>query len=199
MPFAFGPTSALIVVDMQNDFTDPDGGLAVHDAPAVVPAVNDAVRDAQRAGVPVVYSQDWHPERTPHFTTDGGIWPVHCVADTWGAELHPDLEVVPDAPVVRKGVDGEDGYSAFSVRDPVSGETGATELGRILDDAGVRHVVVVGLAGDYCVLQTALDGVRLGYAVTVPLAATRFVEVNDGDATQAVAAMREAGVEVIGP
>lgn len=199
LPVTFHPSSALVVVDIQNDFTDPDGGLAVRDAPAVVPLVNEAVREARQAGSPVVYSQDWHPERTPHFVTDGGPWPVHCVAGTWGAELHPDLEVVADAPVVRKGTGGEDGYSAFSVRDPVSGMTDATELGRILDDHDVRHVVVVGLAGDYCVLETALDGIRLGFKVTVPLAATRFVEVNDGDAARAVARMREAGVAVIEP
>ena len=115
---------------------------------------------------PCVYTQDWHPESTPHFEKDGGIWPVHCVADTWGAELHPDLDV--RGPVVRKGTSGEDGYSGFTERDPVSGEPHPTQLGSLLSP-DVRRIVVVGLAGDYCVKETALDGKLLGYDVVVPL------------------------------
>jgi nicotinamidase/pyrazinamidase len=124
----YDPATALIVVDVQNDFADPDGGLYVAGGEQVVPLVNDHVRSARDAGATVVYTQDWHPPETPHFEKDGGTWPVHCVRDTWGAQLHPDLEV--DGPVVRKGVDGGDGYSGFSVRDPVSGDEQATELGR---------------------------------------------------------------------
>jgi nicotinamidase/pyrazinamidase len=128
--------------------------------------------------------------------TDGGPWPVLCVAGTWGAELHPDLVV--DGPVVRKGVDGGDGYSGFSVRDPVSGDVTRTELGALLDEHGVRRVVVVGLAGDVCVAATAEDAAALGYATTVPLAATRMVELAPGDGDRAVAHLRAAGVEVVG-
>jgi nicotinamidase/pyrazinamidase len=148
---------------------------------------------AQNAGASVVYTQDWHPESTPHFEKDGGIWPVHCVAETWGAELHPQLLV--HGPVVRKGTSGEDGYSGFSVRDPVSGVASATQLQSLLDPS-VRRLVVVGLAGDYCVKETALDGVQLGYDVEVPLALTRFVELAAGDADRSVAELRAAGVTV---
>ncbi len=192
----FDEATALIVVDMQNDFADPSGGLAVPGGEEVVDVVNDAIAAARTAGARVVYTQDWHPESTPHFAKDGGDWPVHCVAGTWGAEFHPRL-VVDDAPVVRKGVDGGDGYSGFSVRDPVSGEESATELGRLLAQAGVRRVVVVGLAGDVCVKATALDAAELGYEVTVPLAATRMVELSPGDGRTAVAELTDAGVEVI--
>ncbi len=192
----FDEATALIVVDMQNDFADPSGGLAVPGGEDVVDVVNDAIAAARTAGARVVYTQDWHPESTPHFAKDGGDWPVHCVAGTWGAEFHPRL-VVDDAPVVRKGVDGGDGYSGFSVRDPVSGEESATELGRLLAQAGVRRVVVVGLAGDVCVKATALDAAELGYEVTVPLAATRMVELSPGDGRTAVAELTDAGVEVI--
>lgn len=195
-PEPYDPTTALVVVDVQNDFTDPAGGLAVTDAEAILPAVNARVAACRAAGGLVVYTQDWHPERTPHFTTDGGPWPVHCVAGTWGAALHPDLVV--DGPVVRKGVGGEDGYSGFSVRDPVSGAVDRTELGALLDTHGVRRVVVVGLAGDVCVAATAEDAVRLGYATTVPLDATRMVELHPGDGDRAVARLRAAGVEVTG-
>lgn len=191
----YDPTTALIVVDVQNDFADPDGGLYVSDGEQVVPLVNDHVRSARDAGAPIVYTQDWHPPVTPHFEKDGGTWPVHCVRDTWGAELHPDLEV--DGPVVRKGVDGGDGYSGFSVRDPVSGDEQATELGSILEDAGVRRVVVTGLAGDVCVKATALDARDLGYDVTVPVATTRFVELEPGDGERALQDLRDAGVTVL--
>jgi len=190
----YDPSTALVVVDVQNDFTDPAGGLAVDDAPAILPEVNARVAACRRAGGLVVYTQDWHPERTPHFQTDGGPWPVHCVGGTWGAALHPDLVV--DGPIVRKGVDGGDGYSGFSVRDPVSGDITRTELGSLLDRHGVTHLVIVGLAGDVCVAATAIDGTALGYTVEVPLAATRMVELSPGDAARAIERMRDAGVTV---
>jgi nicotinamidase/pyrazinamidase len=189
-------TTALVVVDVQHDFADPDGGLYVRGGEEVVPVVNAEVAAAREAGAAIVYTQDWHPPTTPHFAKDGGVWPVHCVRDTWGAELHRHLDV--DGPVVRKGVDGGDGYSGFSVRDPVSGEESATELGRLLDEAGVQRVVVTGLAGDVCVKATALDARELGYEVVVPLEATRFVELEAGDAERTVTELREAGVELVG-
>ncbi|MFO7778601.1 MAG: isochorismatase family protein [Nitriliruptoraceae bacterium] len=192
----YDPTTALVVVDMQNDFADPEGGLYVSGGDDVVDVVNREIAAAREAGALVVYTQDWHPPKTPHFAKDGGDWPVHCVRDTWGAELHPDLEVLDDAPVVRKGVDGGDGYSGFSVRDPVSGEESATELGRHLEEAGIQRVVVVGLAGDVCVKETAVDARQLGYEVILPEAATRMVEQGEDDREAALAAMREAGVDV---
>ncbi len=189
----FDGDTALVVVDVQNDFADPEGGLHVGDGEAVVTLVNEQVTAAQNAGAAVVYTQDWHPASTPHFEKDGGVWPVHCVADTWGAELHPQLLV--HGPVVRKGTSGEDGYSGFSVRDPVTGAAAPTQLQSVLDPS-VQRLVVVGLAGDYCVKETALDGIRLGYAVEVPLALTRFVELAEGDTGRAVEEMRDAGVTV---
>jgi nicotinamidase/pyrazinamidase len=186
--------TALVVVDVQHDFAHPDGGLYVPGGDEVVPRVDAEVRAAAAAGATVVYTQDWHPPSTPHFAKDGGTWPVHCVRDTWGAELHEDLTV--DGPVVRKGVDGGDGYSGFSVRDPVSGEEESTELGSLLHDAGVHRVVVVGLAGDVCVAATARDAVDLGFAVEVPLATTAFVELEPGDGDRAVEGLRDAGVTI---
>lgn len=189
--------TALVVVDVQNDFADPQGGLHVAGGDAVVPLVNEQVAAARAAGSLVVFTQDWHPPRTPHFDTDGGVWPVHCVRDTWGAQLHPALDVPDDAPVVRKGIDGGDGYSGFSVKDPISGEHAATGLGQLLDDARIERVVVVGLAGDVCVKATALDAVERGHEVLLPLAATRMVELQPGDGARAVAELRAAGVEVV--
>lgn len=190
----YGPGVALIVVDLQNDFATPAGSLYVQGGADIVPAVNEQVAAAVAAGSPVFWTQDWHPSVTPHFVPYGGIWPPHCVAGTPGAAFHPDARVVGE--VVRKGVDGADGYSGFSVRDPKSGERSATVLGERLAAAGVREVVVVGLAGDYCVKETALDGRDLGLAVQVPLGLTRFVNLRPGDDDATVTELRAAGVRV---
>ena len=192
----FGRSTALIVVDVQNDFADPDGSLFVSDAPASIPFVNDQVAAADTAGATVVYTQDWHPNRTPHFVTDGGIWPVHCVGESWGSELYPSLEVVAESVRIRKGTGGEDGYSAFSLRDPVTGDETSTGLADALHDRGIERVVVVGLALDYCVKATALDAARLGFDTTLLADGTRPVNLEPGDGARAVAELVAAGVQV---
>ena len=191
----YDPSIALVVVDVQNDFADPGGSLYVRGGEEVVPFVNEQIGRALDAGSPVLLTQDWHPEATPHFQKDGGVWPVHCVQATWGAAFHPGLRV--EGPVVRKGADGRDGYSGFSVRDPTSGEVGATELERLLRERGTRLVVVVGLATDYCVVETALDAIRLGFAMTVLADGIRAVDLQPGDGDRAMARMREAGVSLV--
>ena len=188
----YDPSVALVVVDVQNDFADPAGGLAVGGGDAVVPRINEESAAARAAGALVVYTQDWHPESTPHFAKDGGVWPVHCVAGTWGAELHPALDV--DGPRVRKGSNGEDGYSGFTMRDPVSGATVPTELEALLRARDVRRVVVCGLATDYCVKATALDAASLGLETTVLLDAIAAVDLEPGDGERAIDEMRDAGV-----
>ena len=187
----YDPQTALIVVDVQNDFADPGGGLYVRQGEQVVPVVNREVEQAAGAGATVVYTQDWHPESTPHFEKDGGIWPVHCVQGTWGAEFHPQLHV--EGEVVRKGSGGEDGYSGFAVRDPESGEEEATELEGLLRDRGVRKVVVVGLATDYCVKETAIDAAEKGFEVTVLASAVRAVDLEPGDGQRALEDVQRAG------
>jgi nicotinamidase/pyrazinamidase len=189
-----GPRAALIVVDVQNDFADPRGSLYVRDAEAVIPIINEQVDAARTAGAFIVYTQDWHPPSTPHFKKDGGIWPVHCVKGTWGAQLHPDLEVVGES--LKKGTEGEDGYSAFSVRDPRSGVTGPTLLEEMLRERGVRAVTVGGLATDYCVVETVLDARRLDFRTGVLSEAIRAVDLRAGDGDRALERMREAGAEV---
>ncbi len=186
--------TALVVVDLQNDFADPAGGLSVAGGDAIVPLVNAHVREAVEEGALVVATQDWHPESTPHFEKDGGIWPVHCVGGTWGAELHPAFELPADAPRVRKGSTGEDGYSGFTMRDPVSGEEIPTELETLLRDAGVARVVVCGLATDYCVKATALDATRLGFETVLLGEAVAAVNLQPDDGDRALDEMREAGV-----
>jgi nicotinamidase/pyrazinamidase len=190
----YGPRTALLVVDVQNDFADPHGSLYVRGGEAVIAPINADIRAAQTAGSPVVYTQDWHPASTPHFARDGGTWPVHCVQGTWGAEFHPDLLVLDGAPVVRKGSGGEDGYSAFSVRDPVSGDVTRTQLGGLLRERGVERVVIAGLATDYCVKETGLDAVRLGLHPTVLRYAVRAVDLQPGDGARALDELAAAGV-----
>jgi nicotinamidase/pyrazinamidase len=191
----YDPTTALIVVDVQHDFADPSGSLSVRGGADVVPVLNAEAKAARAATGLVVYTADWHPPRTPHFVTDGGIWPVHCVAGTPGAAFHPDLVV--DGPVVRKGANGEDGYSGFTMRDPSSGATVPTELESLLRDRGVRRVVVGGLATDYCVKATALDAVRLGFETAVLVDGVRAVDLAAGDGERALEEMKTAGVELV--
>lgn len=186
---------ALIVVDMQHDFGDPSGALYVKGAEDIIAPIAQAIADTRSAGGYVIYTQDWHPEQTPHFADFGGLWPVHCVIESAGADLLPGIPV--DGPVVRKGSGPEDGYSGFSVLHLPTGQNRETELSALLDENGIMAVTIVGLAGDWCVKSTAIDGIRLGYRVTVPLALTRFVELNPGDTEQAITQMRDAGVTLI--
>ncbi len=190
----YTPQTALVVVDVQNDFADPAGGLSVRGGVEVVTAANAEVDAAVAAGAPVFYTQDWHPADTPHFAKDGGTWPVHCVQDTWGAALHPDLRVAGE--VVRKGEHGEDGSSGFTLRDPVSGQTVPTPLAQKLRDAGVEELVVVGLATDYCVRATALEGRELGWPVTGPWHAVAAVDLEPGDGERTREELAAAGVVV---
>jgi len=190
----YHPGSALIVVDVQNDFADPAGSLSVAGGDAVIPTINAEIGRAAEAGALTVFTQDWHPESTPHFAKDGGLWPVHCVAGTWGADLHPGLDAPGDAPGIRKGANGEDGYSGFTMRDPTTGEEIPTELDGLLRGGGIERVVVVGLATDYCVKATALDAVRLGYETDVLTDAIGAVDLAPGDGDLALEEMAAAGV-----
>jgi nicotinamidase/pyrazinamidase len=185
--------TALLVVDVQNDFADPSGSLYVAGGEKIVPLINQEIEEASKAGARVIYSQDWHPQTTPHFKKDGGVWPEHCVGASWGAAFYPALKVLEGAPTIRKGTSGEDGYSVFSVRDPHLGTTYPTELEGILRQHGIERLVIVGLATDYCVKETSLDGLRLGFEVEVLAGAVRAVDLHPGDGEKAFAAVVAAG------
>ncbi len=192
----YRPGVALIVVDVQNDFADPAGSLSVRGGAEVIPAINREIALATNNGAMVVCTQDWHPTHTPHFAKDGGTWPDHCIKETWGAGFHPSLERPSDATIVRKGSNGEDGYSAFTMRDPISGETVSTGLEATLRAADVTDVVVTGLATDYCVKATALDAVALGFATTVLTDAIAAVDLQPGDGDLALEELEAAGVRL---
>jgi len=191
----YSPTTALIVVDVQNDFADPDGSLYVDDGETTIPFINEQIAMATESGSIIVYTRDWHPESTPHFAKDGGIWPVHCVGETWGSEFHPDLIV--SGGEVKKGTSGEDGYSGFTVRDPETASESSTGLEALLRDSGTTDVAVLGLATDYCVKETALDAVHLGFPTTLLADGIRAVNLSPGDGARAIVEMAVAGVVVV--
>lgn len=195
MAAAYDSRTALVIIDLQNDFASPEGSLCVSGAKQVVEAVNRQIVVARASGAHVLYTQDWHPEQTPHFQPQGGIWPVHCVGETWGAAFHPDLTM--DGDVVRKGAGTEDGYSGFTVRDHESGDESATLLEGLLRERAVERVIVVGLATDYCVKATALDAARLGFETSVLLDAVAGVEIEPGDTQRALDEMRAAGIALV--
>jgi nicotinamidase/pyrazinamidase len=172
----------LIVVDVQNDFCE-GGALAVPDGDAVVDEIN---RLAEQVPV-VVATRDWHPPDHLSFAEQGGPWPVHCVRDTAGAQLHPRLRADRIDAIVDAGREpGDEGYSGFE----------RTDLERLLRERGVDRVHVAGLALDYCVKATALDARRAGFDVVLHTGATRAIDAKPGDAERALEELREAGVEI---
>jgi nicotinamidase/pyrazinamidase len=179
---------ALLLVDVQNDFC-PGGALPVPEGDLVVPVLNEYLKRFERAGEPVFASRDWHPKKTRHFKQQGGPWPPHCVAETSGAAFHPQLKLPKTASVMTKGTDPtDDGYSAFEAVD---------EAGRGLQDAlkaaGVSRLFVGGLATEYCVRASVLDGLKHGLDVVVLLDAVRGIDVKQGDAARALDEMIRAG------
>jgi nicotinamidase/pyrazinamidase len=160
----YDPHTALIVVDVQNDFAHPDGTLYIAEADEAIPRINEEVGHALAAGAAVLYTRDWHPPDTPHFER-GDRRTDHCVRDTWGAEFCPALHVVGDT--IDKGTGLEDGFSGFSTPDPDRPSEGSSALAARLHKLAVERIVVVGLAYGGCVKATALDALRLGFDTTV--------------------------------
>lgn len=174
---------ALIAVDVQNDFC-AGGALAVPDGDAVVEPLNQLIAQADF----VVATRDWHPRDHGSFATAGGPWPQHCIAETTGAQLHPQLERERVDAIVDKGRrPGEEGYSGFE----------DTDLEQLLRGRGIDTVHIGGLALDYCVRATALDARRLGFDVVLHRGATRAVDLQPGDGERALHELRAAGVTII--
>jgi nicotinamidase/pyrazinamidase len=186
---------ALVVVDVQNDFADPRGALFVPWGEEVAEACATLMTEARTEGAVVICTQDWHPDVTPHFQEQGGPWPRHCVRGSWGAELHRLLPR-PDH-LVRKGQGQLDGYSGFGSRDPSPGQVEATSLRDVLETAGVRRLVLAGLALDVCVRETALDAVRLGYPSWLVRSATAAVGPPPHAGAAALEELGAAGVELV--
>ena len=183
---------ALIVVDVQNDFC-PGGALAVENGDEVVPVLNRYIERFVALRLPIFATRDWHPVKTTHFKAYGGVWPVHCVQGTHGADFHPDLKLTPEITIVSAGMAAdEDGYSGFLGRDS-SGRL----LAALLRDRGVDRLFIGGLATDYCVKHTVLDGIQEGFQVMLIGDAVRGVNLNPGDSEQAIKEMSAAGAIVV--
>ena len=180
------PKQALLVVDVQNDFC-PGGTLAVEHGDEVVEPLNRKIEKFLERGAPVYMSRDWHPAKTKHFTDYGGVWPVHCVQNTRGAEFHPALHEDRRIRVVSKGLGDTDCYSAFD----------ETHLAELLHEQGIEEVVVGGLATDYCVKNTVLDAIKNGFKVKALKNAMRAVDLKPGDGDRAIEEMRAAGAEIV--
>lgn len=196
----YDASTALIVVDMQNDFAHPDGSLFVAGGDALVGGINDEIAGARAAGGVVVLSQDWHPAATPHFDVDGGVWPVHCVAGTWGAELIDGLDPHHAASaIIRKGTNGEDGYSAFSMRKPGGDVDIPTGLAGLLRERKIERVVVCGLATDVCVSATAQSAAAAGLDTTVLWESSRPVHPDADTVDRVRRELADAGVTIVGP
>lgn len=176
-------TSALIIVDVQNDFC-PGGALAVTDGDKVVSVLNEYARRFAEVGAPVVATRDWHPANHMSFTEQGGIWPVHCVKDTEGAAFHPDL-VLPEGTIIisKAQTPDSEAYSGFQ----------GTDLAAQLRNLGVEKVYVGGLATDYCVKSTVLDALGANFDTYFLEDAAKGVEVNAGDVAAAETEMETAG------
>lgn len=194
---------ALIVIDVQNDFC-PGGALAVSEGDQIIPLINTILPDFAVK----VFTQDWHPaghssfatshkDKAPFETTEMPygtqvLWPDHCVQGTGGAAFHPNLLTDPADLVIRKGFRPQiDSYSAFFEND----QTTPTGLEGYLRTRGVTKLTLVGLATDFCVAYSAIDGAKLGFDVTVLESACRAIDL-DGSLAAARDNMRAVGVKL---
>ncbi|MEK6537913.1 MAG: isochorismatase family protein [Nitrospirota bacterium] len=180
--------SAIIAVDIQNDFC-PGGALPVPDGDAVVYSMNLYITKFSKMGLPVYFTRDWHPQDHISFKTNGGIWPEHCIQETYGAELHKKLLIPSRAVIISKGISPDDeGYSGFQ----------GTDLDKRLKAKNIRQLFIGGLATDYCVRSTVLDALHAGFDVVFLSDASKGVDVNTGDSEQAIDEMlREGAVKVV--
>jgi len=181
---------ALLIVDVQNDFC-PGGSLPVAEGDKVVPILNQYIARFTAAGLPIFVTRDWHPEKTGHFKSGGGVWPSHCIQGTQGAEFHPDLSLSHQSVVVSKGLDPqEDSYSGFQ-----GTSLEGIKLAGLLRRQGVKRIFVGGLATDYCVKATVLDGLREGFEVFLLEDAIRGVDLQPGDSERAIQEMTQRGAK----
>ncbi|OGN01136.1 MAG: hypothetical protein A3B91_02745 [Candidatus Yanofskybacteria bacterium RIFCSPHIGHO2_02_FULL_41_29] len=182
---------SLLVVDVQNDFC-PGGTLAVTNGNKVVEPLNRMITFFSKNTWQVILSRDWHPRETKHFKEFGGIWPVHCVQNTPGADFHPKLLISPKTYIISKGYSNtDDGYSPFEgvwlrIKDwPISLEA---LLWR------TSELYIGGLATDYCIKAACLDARKIGYTVYLLTDACRAVNLKPTDEADALKEMRQAGV-----
>lgn len=180
--------SALLIIDVQNDFC-PGGSLPVHEGDRIVPVLNRYIELFRRWKLPIFASRDWHPAITSHFRDFGGIWPAHCVQVSEGARFHRDLVLPDETIVISKGLDpNRDDYSAFQA----TTESGMPFPAKI-EAMAINKLYVGGLATDYCVKASVLDGLRSGLEMILLEDAIRGVNLTPADSAKAIDEMVRAG------
>ena len=183
---------ALLIVDVQNDFC-PGGTLGIKDGDKIIPAINKYIKIFVAQKLPIFATRDWHPQKTAHFKKFGGVWPVHCVQGTKGAQFHPRLKLPKDAILVYKGMDPKkDSYSAFQAED----ENGMS-LPNLLKILGIKELYIAGLATDYCVKFTTHDAIRKGFKVKILADAIKGVNLKPHDSEEAIKEMVKMGAKKI--
>lgn len=178
--------TALVVVDIQNDFC-PGGALPVKDGDKVVPVLNKYIEEFSKAGAPMLFTRDWHPPDHGSFKAQGGPWPPHCVQNSEGAKFHRDLLIPPEGEIVSKADKRDEAYSFFQ----------GTGLAEKLKERGIKRLLVGGLATDYCVKETVLDGLKHGFEVFHLDDASKGVNVNPYDSERALQEMVAKGAQRI--
>ena len=186
--------SALLIVDVQNDFC-PGGTLAVPCGDEVVEPLNKIIDYFFENDLLIVASRDWHPHKTSHFKDFGGVWPIHCVKNTKGAEFHPNLQRPGRITIVSKGMAmNENAYSAFDGTNLVIGPNEFNiELAEYMLGLDIKTLYIGGLATDYCVKHTVLDALKLGFKVYLLEDACRAVNIKPTDGADAIVEMKAAG------
>jgi nicotinamidase/pyrazinamidase len=178
---------ALIIVDVQRDFC-PGGALPVPEGDQVVPVLNEYIKLFKKANARIFATRDWHPLNHVSFKMYGGPWPPHCIQQSEGAKFHPDLKLPDNTGIISKAMDpSEESYSGFD----------GTELAEDLKKSGVARVFVGGLATDYCVKNTVLDAITLGYETALLTDATRGINVKPDDVKEAIDEMTAKGAEKV--
>ncbi|CAF0696352.1 nicotinamidase [Candidatus Methylacidithermus pantelleriae] len=186
MEETIGPGDALVVVDVQKDFL-PGGRLAVPGGDAIIPVLNRYIELFHRKGLPVIATRDWHPPNHCSFKEEGGPWPSHCVAGTEGARFPESLRLPESVCIISKATRKDcEAYSGFE----------GTSLEEELRALGVRRLFVGGLATEYCVARTVLDGLERGFEVVVLTDAVRSLDAHPGDGEKALKQMQARGASL---
>lgn len=183
---------ALLAVDVQNDFC-PKGALGVPEGDKVVPNINKYIKIFSKNKFPVFASRDWHPKKTAHFKKYGGVWPVHCIENTKGAEFHPKLKLPKEAILLYKGMDPrKDSYSVFQAQD-----SNGMIFSNLLKILGIEEIYLAGLATDYCVKYTTIDAIKQGFKVRILGDAIKGVNLKPKDSEKAIKEMIRLGAKMI--
>jgi len=178
---------ALIIVDLQRDFC-PGGALPVREGDEVIEPINGLIRKFQEEDMPVLFTRDWHPKDHCSFKSQGGIWPPHAVRDTPGAQFPPSLHVPQNATIINKAARRDtEAYSGFQ----------GTDLGARLRSMGVKELYITGLATDYCVKNTVIDGIGEGFRVFLVTDCVRGVNIKRTDSATAFRKMIGRGARTI--